>query len=885
MADGKVTIDTSLDHSGFDKDATKLEGSARSRAAKLAAIYRKQGLSASDAFKKAWSETERDTKSSSEKIGKAIEKNVGGGVDNAVDSIETGFAGLKDALNGIIGIITAVFAVDQLIQFGKECIELGSDVAEVQNVVDVAFGDMAGQVETFANQAITNFGMSTLAAKKTSSTYMAMARSMGVAMDGAAEMSLALTGLSGDVASFYNITQEEAAYKLQSVFTGETESLRELGVVMTQTNLQQYALRNGMNANIQSMTQAEQVALRYAYVTDQLALASGDFLRTQDSWANQTRILSMQWQEFMSVIGQALTTILLPAVKLLNQIVGVLINAANAINAALTSIFGGAQTQIQQTQAAVGGVSSGIGEAVDNQDALTDATKATNKAQQKTLAGFDQLNKLSDASGSSSGGSGSSAAGMGASGVPGLQSVGTETEGAAGKLLDIMERLRAAVEPFRAAFDTAFSSIRSGASTVFAALSQAWSDIKTLGSPLYDWFSGEFTTFLNQFIITFGNTMGGLLDTVGMVFSDLWSLIIFPRIQQWVVDILPALTDFCTEFLSAFDVLFGEVKAIFDLIWSQAVAPALQMIQSIWSDVWDSIIAAWEEHGKPIFDKLKEAIKGTSDYLQNCWTTIILPVFDTFMAVVDELWNNHLKPLWDNILDFVGNLVQSALDIYNKFILPMRDWFVDVLGPPIQKTISMLIEQLGLFAGGIIDLFDIAVDYLGGIVDFVTGIFTGDLEKAFSGIETMFNSVINSLLVVVETFVNYFILGINKVIEALNMLHIDVPDWVPGVGGNSFGLNIPTIPELKLPRLATGAVIPPNREFLAILGDQASGTNIEAPLSTIEQAVENVLSRRGYGQEITLRLVSDRGFVRSLKLELDKESQRRGVRLVKGGAY
>ena len=809
------------------------------------------------------------------------------GFDQGVKGIERGLGGMKSALAEIGKTVAAVFAAGKLLQFGKECIELGSDVAEVQNVVDVAFGDMAGQVETFANQAITNFGMSTLAAKKTASTYMSMARGMGIAMDSAAEMSLALTGLSGDVASFYNITQEEAAYKLQSVFTGETESLKELGVVMTQTNLQQYAMQNGMNANIQSMTQAEQVALRYAYVTDQLALASGDFLRTQDSWANQTRILEMQWQEFMSVIGQALTTILLPAVKLLNQIVGVLISAANAINAALTAIFGGAQNQIQQTQAAVGGVSSGIGEAVDNQDDLTDATKETNKAQQKTLAGFDQLNKLSSASGSSasgSGGSGAAGAG-GAAGLTGLQSVGAETEGAAGKLLDILDRLRAAAEPFRAAFETAFSSIRSGASTVFAALSQAWSDIKTLGSPLYDWFSGSFTAFLQQFIITFGHTLGGLLDSAGMIFSDIWSIAIFPAIQKWITDIGPALTDFFTAALSTFDVLFDAVKSLFDTIWEDAIAPSLQIISDIWSDTWDGILAAWEEHGKPIFDKLKKAIKGTSDYLQNCWTAVILPVFDTFMTVVDELWNNHLKPLWDNILDFVGNLVQSALDIYNKVILPMRDWFVDVLGPPIQKTISVLIEQLGLFAGGIIDLFDIAVDYLGGIVDFVTGIFTGDLEKAFSGLEKMFNSVINSLLVVVETFVNYFILGINKVIDALNTLSLDVPDWVPGIGGNSFGVNIPTIPELKLPRLATGAVIPPNQAFLAVLGDQKSGTNIEAPLSTIEQAVENVLSRRGYGQEITLRLVSDRGFVRHLKLELDKESQRRGVRLVRGGAY
>lgn len=808
------------------------------------------------------------------------------GFDQGVKGLERGLGGMKSALLEIGKTVAAVFAAGKLLQFGKECIELGSDVAEVQNVVDVAFGDMAGQVETFANQAITNFGMSTLAAKKTASTYMSMARGMGIAMDSAAEMSLALTGLSGDVASFYNITQEEAAYKLQSVFTGETESLKELGVVMTQTNLQQYAMQHGMNANIQSMTQAEQVALRYAYVTDQLALASGDFIRTQDSWANQTRILSMQWQEFMSVIGQALTTILLPAVKLLNQIVGVLINAANALNAALTAIFGGAQTQIQQTQAAVGGVSSGIGDAVENQDALTDATKATNKAQQKTLAGFDQLNKMSGPAGASAAGGGGGVSGGGsASGVSGLPAVETETEGAAGKFLDLMERLRAAVEPFRASFASAFASIQNGASALSGAFFQAWQDIKTLGSPLYDWFSGSFTTFLQQFIITFGHTLGGLLDSAGMIFSDIWSIAIFPAIQKWITDIGPALTDFFTAALSTFDVLFDAVKSLFDTIWEDAIAPSLQIISDIWSDTWDGILAAWEEHGKPIFDKLKEAISKTADTLKKAWNTIFKPIWNKIMDAVSALWDEHIRPLWDNLLDFAGSLAELALNVYHNFILPVVNWFIDLFGPSISNAIGGAIDRFADFVGGVLDGANWLIESLTKVVDFLSKVFTTDWIKVFDTIAEKVKRTVNKMIGFVESFVNFFIKGINKVIEALNSLSLDVPDWVPGIGGNSFGVNIPTIPELKLPRLATGAVIPPNREFLAVLGDQNAGTNVEAPLSTIEQAVENVLSRRGYGQEITLRLVSDRGFVRSLKLELDKESQRRGVRLVRGGAY
>jgi len=246
LADGKVTISTALDNSGLEKDSKKVESSAKKTAMKLAAEYRKAGMSQSEALRKAWSEIERTTAKSSKKSGDAIRKNMGGATDSVVGSL----GGLKAVVGKLVGAVAAAFAVQKVVQFGAACIELGSNVAEVQNVVDTAFGDMAWKMEQFADSAITSYGMSELAAKKTGSTYMAMARGMGIAEDAASDMAIALTGLTGDVASFYNITQEEADTKLKSVFTGETETLKELGVVMTQANLQQYALAHGMNANI-----------------------------------------------------------------------------------------------------------------------------------------------------------------------------------------------------------------------------------------------------------------------------------------------------------------------------------------------------------------------------------------------------------------------------------------------------------------------------------------------------------------------------------------------------------------------------------------------------------------------------------------------------------
>lgn len=138
---------------------------------------------------------------------------------------------------------------------------------------------------------------------------------------------------------------------------------------------------------------------------------------------------------------------------------------------------------------------------------------------------------------------------------------------------------------------------------------------------------------------------------------------------------------------------------------------------------------------------------------------------------------------------------------------------------------------------------------LSGIIDFLLGTFTGDWERAWKGLKDVFRGIINSILIIFESVINGVIAGINFLIEKINTLHWDIPEWVPGIGGESFGFSIKKLERVSLPRipeLAQGAVIPPNREFLAVLGDQKSGTNIEAPLDTIVQAVMIALAKSGY---------------------------------------
>lgn len=236
--------------------------------------------------------------------------------------------------------IAAAFGVKKLIEFGKSCLDLGSDLAEVQNVVDVTFPSMTAQVDKFAQSAAKTFGLSETMAKQYTGTFGAMAKAFGFSEQQAYDMGTSLTALAGDVASFYNLSQDEAYTKLKSVFTGETESLKDLGVVMTQTALDSYALANGFGKTTAQMSEAEKVALRYQFVQEQLALANGDFARTSDGWANQVRILSLQFQSLKASIGQGLINVFTPVLKMINTLIGRLITLANAFKSFTELITG-----------------------------------------------------------------------------------------------------------------------------------------------------------------------------------------------------------------------------------------------------------------------------------------------------------------------------------------------------------------------------------------------------------------------------------------------------------------------------------------------------------------------------------------------------------------
>lgn len=373
----------------------------------------------------------------------------GSRVGSASRSLVTGFSNTTKSIKstrsrfkGLASTIGKFYATYWMVMraVGKigGAVDLASQLTEVQNVVDTTFGDMASKVDDFTKTSIQDFGMSELTVKQISSRFQALGTAVGITSqqvangtavtnkalmsqantlykttDSMADMSINLTKLAGDMASFYDVDQADVAKSLQSIFTGTIAPLRRYGLDLTQATLSEWAMKNGLDANIKSMTQAEKVLLRYNYVMANTQAAQQDFSKTANTWANSIRVLKQEFQAWGSIIGSVVINALKPFVQALNKVMLKVISFTRTVADALGAIFGWT-IEISGGGAVVDGmedIADGVGDIGDNADSSDKKAKKL----KKTLLSIDEIHALDDnsdsGSGSGSGGSGGGAGG------------------------------------------------------------------------------------------------------------------------------------------------------------------------------------------------------------------------------------------------------------------------------------------------------------------------------------------------------------------------------------------------------------------------------------------------------------------------------------------
>lgn len=366
----------------------------------------------------------------------------GGAAGTAAKSITSSFSGFSSSASAVtkksfslasaIGKVYATYwALFRGFRLLGDAIDISSSLTEVENVVRQTFGQYESLINNFAKTSIEKFGMSELSAKQFASRFQAMGTALDIPQGKMAKMSIRLTELAGDMASFYDVSQEDIAKSLQSVFSGTTAPMRRYGIDLTQATLKEWALKQGLDANISSMTQAQKAMLRYQYVLAHTTNITGDFARTADTWHNQITMLRENFKALGAVVGGGLINAFKPFIKVLNAVLQKVISFAEMVTNALGAIFGWKYEASKG--AGLGGLADDIGSASDGMDDLSDAAgnagkntggiaknakKAKKEIQQATRA-FDELKVISKQSKDKGSGSGNKGSGSGGSGAGG----------------------------------------------------------------------------------------------------------------------------------------------------------------------------------------------------------------------------------------------------------------------------------------------------------------------------------------------------------------------------------------------------------------------------------------------------------------------------------
>ena len=1005
-ADGSIIIDTHLDTSGISSSINEIQAAFKDLAESVKGISQKIDSVLNEGI-----EQLNDSFSSLQQRTREVENSINGlesSADNVGSSLSRGFneanatiprtgrnvnllgrqfEGLGTMVKRIGILIGSAFAVGKLIQFGKECLELGSDLAEVQNVVDVTFTTMSDKVNEFAKNAMTSAGLSETMAKQYVGTFGAMSKSFGFSEAQAYDMSTALTQLTGDVASFYNISQDLAYIKLKSVFTGETETLKDLGVVMTQSALDQYALANGYGKTTSEMTEQEKVALRLAFVQKQLSAASGDFIRTSDSWANQVRVMQLQLQSLKATVGQGLINLFTPVLKVINILLGKLATLANAFKS-FTELITGKKSSGQTGASgaglagtdAIADTADQYGNAADNAEKLADATNDTADATKKAtkaakgyLSPLDEINnystdKCADSSSKVPGATGGLADQM----KNAVQNVDygkvAEGETVLDKISDSAKKLANLFKKLWKPFQDAWK--KEGKNTIDAAniaLSGIAKLAKSVGRSLMEvWTNGTGTTMLTTMLRIAQN----VLKTIGNIasgFADAWNknnvgtqiiqniadalVVVMQFIERiatdtatWAanLDFYPLLESI-SNLTSAFAPILESIGNVLDWIYNNIVLPMLiDLVSKVATFLADhqSIVEAFGAALIGAFAAAKIAelalgvIKSVSGIATAVKGLIALMtgtggIMGGIKAIATAIGTGGIFAIAVGAAIAIGVLLYKNWDEICAAATKLKDWVVEktrelsesatrtlsnlkekianvwniiktstsTTWNAIKKTLSGLWNSLKSTASTVFNaiktkvasVWDSVKNKTSQVWENVTTFVSNKVEAIKNAITDKFNAARDAVRSAFEGIVGFIKAPINQAISIVNNAVGMINNAIGGIesafsfgpwtvptpfGSKTIGFHA-TFPRIgTIPYLASGAVIPPRSEFLAVLGDQKKGNNLEAPESLLRQIVREE-SGKGQGDGNTYNVTVNASGRKLLDIIIDEAELRR----------
>ena len=758
------------------------------------------------------------------------------------------FAGLGGSIKKIGVAIAGAFAVKKIIDFGKSAIGLGSEFQEIQNVVDVVFPHMSDEVEKFSKNAMKSFGISESVAKRFTSMFGTMAKQFGFSEEAAFEMGSTLAGLAGDVASFYDITHDEAYTKLKAVFSGETEVLKDIGIVMTQTALDAYALANGFGKTTDAMSEAEKVSLRYHFIQNQLTAATGDFIRTSNSWANQVRVLKLQVGSLKATIGSGLINLFTPVIKVINILLAKLATVANAFKAFTELITG------NKSSGATGAANAGLDASVYNDmadgaqgvadatDNITKSTKKAEKAQNSYLSGLDEIRRFGEENispttgGGAAGGTGAGIGNVNYGTVAEGETVFEKTETAIDRVLKrlkdlqkllkkgfwdglgdykpILEELQKDIDSIKVSLTDIFTSdeVAESASdfadTFAYSIGKIGGSFSNIGLSVASLFVGGFESYLSnesgrikQYIVDMFD-IGSEVSVIAADFTNALSVIFSGFTGQEGQEILGSVLSIFSEMKMSINKMLAQISSdVFGLLTQpfidnsekikNAITDTLTVIQPMIDAVLltvqslsDKLDTLYDEHLKPFLDDIGEDLSDIWELILDGYNMYILPVIGRLSALFTEFLNGPFGDMVDDVIEFLKTTIDNLNKLWNETLVPLIKWWIANVLPVIAPVLDKIIKTVFEILTAVTGVISGITKSLQGFIKFFTGIFTRDWELAFEGMQEVTEGFEKQVASIFELIKNTIFVPFDEFLQ-----NVFEKDWTESFGAFGKVLN------------------------------------------------------------------------------------------------
>lgn len=802
---------------------------------------------------------------------------------------------MKSSLKKLGSAIVAAFSVAAIKQFGQQCIESAAQVNAANSQFEQTFGSMESQAKSAIQSVAKESGILETRLQGVGTSIYAFAKTTGMDSANALNMMQEALQVTADSAAYYDRSLEDTAESLKSFLKGNFENDAALGLSCTETTRNAAANKLYGKSFVElSESQKQLTLLEMVKDANKLSGALGQASRESDGWENVTGNLKESWNQLLAVIGKPILQVATNIVQKLSSAITKLTEYAKGAINALSKLFNwGGDDTADSISAAASSAENLTDEAESGSNSLESVADSAEKAK-NSVAGFDKLNVLTK---SDSGGSDASASDTASSsGTSVANAVVKDTNsGVSGAFKNLYEKsgFNGFVDNVQKGINKVdWSAIGKNCESIFknsvpvaqnylkqvqkvgksafgavgsfvgGVVQVSGKRLQTLTGGVAKWLDKD-KDKINGFITTIGDNFSKGYDNLSTFFEKGFDVIgqSIDRVRPQVEDAISNILNGFTDFGGAVGTIFSEgfslateslvkwidndgatIGEFFDNIQLQ-MADVMNFVGGVFSDIGNFLLGWWDgEGGSEIFQNVCDMFLNIGTTLMNVYNDWIMPAWNFIVGVFQSAWTDCLKPIFEQLWTVFGKVCDCIATIWNNWLSPLVNFISDTLAPVfntvlrnIQSIFETVFRVIGDVVGGILKSF-------GGLIDFITGVFSGKWEKAWNGIKDFFGGIWDGIWGIIKGFVNLIIDGINllwtgiyTVVAAIVNTIGGIADAIGSIFGQEWGWSMPNEPVL-IPHLATGGLV--KAPTLAVVGDNAGANSgnpeVIAPLSKLQ---------------------------------------------------